>query len=68
VIEEALTNGKEGFEFHFDNEKVMEFEKLFARSSNHLRALDINANINGHPVSKEIVDGGPTLTLVQYFL
>jgi len=49
--EEILTNEKEGAEFYFDNEEVMEFEKPPAKSSNNLRALNINAKINVRPIS-----------------
>lgn len=42
----------------------MEFEKHSFQVSKHLRALKINAWIDGHPISKVLVDGGSTLNLI----
>lgn len=44
----------------------MEFEKLPAHNSRHVKALNISAKINGRPMSKVLVDGAPTLNFIPY--
>lgn len=64
--EQVTMDEEEKAEFHFDIEEVVEFEKPPPNDSNHLRALNINAKINGQPVSRVFVDRGSTLNLIPY--
>lgn len=64
--EDVIINEEEWAEFQFDSEKMVELEKLHVHNSKHLRALNINVNVNARPISKVLVDGWFILNLIPY--